>query len=96
MVAVKPANDGVQPPEESGEPRGGAEGNATQRHAPDTEPSKACHSSWIAYGEAATLLRRQTPEVGAVCGKSARTVLCGGRAVMRVPTAVGLVGCSLL
>ena len=33
-------------------------------------------------------LRRQTPEVGAVCGKSARTVLCGGRAVMRVPTAI--------
>ena len=34
-------------------------------------------------------LRRQTPEVGAVCGKAARTVLCGGRAVMRVPTATG-------
>ena len=32
--------------------------------------------------------RRQTPEVGAVCGKAARTVLCGGRAVMRVPTAI--------
>jgi len=33
-------------------------------------------------------LRRQIPKVGAVCGKSARTVLCGGRAVMRVPTAI--------
>ena len=32
--------------------------------------------------------RRQTPEVGAVCGKAARTVLCGGRAVMSVPTAI--------
>ena len=32
--------------------------------------------------------RRQTPEVGAVCGKAARTDLCGGRAVMRVPTAI--------
>ena len=33
-------------------------------------------------------LCRQTPKVGAVCGKAARTVLCGGRAVMRVPTAI--------
>ena len=24
-------------------------------------------------------VRRQTPKVGAVCGKAARTVLCGGR-----------------
>ena len=32
--------------------------------------------------------RRQTPEVGAVCGQAARTDLCGGRAVMRVPTAI--------
>src|SRR5258708_36605271 len=28
-------------------------------------------------------LCRHTPEVGAVCGKAARTVLCGGRAVKR-------------
>ena len=33
-------------------------------------------------------LRRQAPEVGAVCGKPARTVLCGGRPVMGVPTAI--------
>jgi hypothetical protein len=33
-------------------------------------------------------LRRQTPKVGAVCGKAARTVLCGGRSVMSVPTAI--------
>ena len=31
---------------------------------------------------------RQIPKVGAVCGNAARTVLCGGRAVMRVPTAI--------
>ena len=30
---------------------------------------------------------RQTPEVGAVCGNSARTDLCGGRPAMGVPTA---------
>src|SRR5262245_24285815 len=28
-------------------------------------------------------LCRHTPEVGAVCGKAARTVLCGGRAMKR-------------
>src|SRR5580693_3300913 len=32
-------------------------------------------------------LRRQTPEAGAVCPNWARTDLCGGREVTRVPTA---------
>src|SRR5205823_5778365 len=32
-------------------------------------------------------LRRQVSEVGAVCGNSARTDLCGGRRVTDVPTA---------
>ena len=39
----------------------------------------ACHRRWSAYGN----LCRHTPEVGAVCGKAARTVLCGGRAMKR-------------
>jgi hypothetical protein len=30
----------------------------------------------------------QTPEVGAVCLNRARTVLCGGRSAMSVPTAI--------
>src|SRR5262245_47929521 len=30
----------------------------------------------------------QTPKVGAVCPNWARTVLCGGREVTRVPTAI--------
>src|SRR5438477_12458977 len=30
-----------------------------------------------------TAICRHTPEVGAVCGKAARTVLCGGRAMKR-------------
>ena len=30
---------------------------------------------------------RQTPEVGAECGNSARSDLCGGRSAMAVPTA---------
>src|SRR5207237_1009709 len=36
---------------------------------------------------APTALQRHTPEVGAVCGKVARTDLCGGREVTRVHTA---------
>ena len=41
-------------------------------------------------------LRRQTPEVGAVCGNPARTVLCGGHPVMGVPTAIASSEVSLL
>src|SRR5207249_5459598 len=33
-------------------------------------------------------LHRQTPEVGAECPNGARSVLCGGRSVMSVPTAI--------
>ena len=33
-------------------------------------------------------LRRQTPKVGAVCGKAACTDLCGGTGVTRFPTAI--------
>src|SRR5665811_2021295 len=36
--------------------------------------------------------RRYLPEVGAVCEKSARTDLCGGRPVMDVPSLLGRVG----
>ena len=57
----------------------GADGEAGRRLAPQT-----AHPSSLA----AAALRRQTPEVGAVCGNSARTDLCGGRPVMGVPTAI--------
>jgi retron-type reverse transcriptase len=49
-----------------------------QRLAP-----KAAHPLSIATSK----LRRHAPEVGAVCGKAARTDLCGGRSAMSVPTA---------
>src|SRR5262249_58701255 len=50
----------------------GTEDAAGERLAPETDhpPSLAERS-----------LCRHTPEVGAVCGKAARTVLCGGRAM---------------
>jgi hypothetical protein len=37
---------------------------------------------------AKSTLRRQIPEVEAVCGKAARTALCGGRIAICVPTAI--------
>src|SRR6266540_3690121 len=43
----------------------------------------AWHRRWPAYGGYSPWI----PEVGAVCGKAARTDLCGGRPVMGVPTA---------
>ena len=47
-------------------------------------PSKSTNYSSLAK----PALRRQTSKVGAVCGNSARTDLCGGRSVMGVPTAI--------
>src|SRR5258708_2430815 len=42
---------------------------------------------------AQSALRRHSPKVGAVCGKAARTVLCGGRSVMGVPTSTSPAPC---
>jgi RNA-directed DNA polymerase len=57
----------------------GPDEQAGRRLAP-----QAAHPSSLA----AAALRRQTPEVGAVCGNAARTDLCGGRPVTGVPTAI--------
>ena len=55
-------------------------------HVPDTGPGKRVTGAGArTEGREAS---RQTSEVGAVCGKAARTVLCGGRPVMGVPTAI--------
>jgi len=45
----------------------------------DSEPDKRDARCWLAYGSVVSSI----PEVGAVCGKAARTVLCGGRAMKR-------------
>src|ERR1700758_2101918 len=56
-------------------------------HVPDTVPGKRVTGAGArTEGREAS---RQTSEVGAVCRKAARTVLCGGRPVMGVPTAIG-------
>ena len=55
-------------------------------HVPDTGPGeRVTGAGACTEGREAS---RQTSEVGAVCGKAARTDLCGGLPVMGVPTAI--------
>ena len=57
---------------------GGADGGDRRRVSPKAEdPSSLAERSF----------RRQSPEVGAGCGNSARPDLCGGRSETGVPTA---------
>jgi hypothetical protein len=55
-------------------------------HRPLAPLAKAAQSEGSSV--AARALRRQVPEVGAECPNGARSVLCGGRSVMSVPTAI--------
>src|SRR5262249_53583869 len=90
---MKPANKANEPTAEAStganaaepvERRAGAKGHAhQQKHALDSEPG----SRVTGAGAYTASNCRHTPEVGAVCGKAARTVLCGGRDENRVPTA---------
>ena len=48
---------------------------STTRTGPQSQ-ARVTETRWSVYGH----FCRHTPEVGAVCGKAARTVLCGGRA----------------
>src|SRR5258708_30433802 len=86
IVAMKRAKKAERSAAEAGEPRAEAEGNAGQK-------STCRAQNRISVSPALVGIRRAFavgPEVGAVCGKAARTVLCGGREVTRVPTAPAL------
>ena len=61
-------------------------GNAT--HGPDSVPGKPCPRRMPAYVGPLTAAPRHLLAIGAVCGNSARTDLCGGRPAMGVPTAM--------
>jgi hypothetical protein len=83
IVAVKPANKVERSAAELVERRAGTKGNASQQSTPRAQ-------NRISVSQALERIRkvcRYAPEVGAVCGKAARTDLCGGREVTRVPTA---------
>ncbi len=83
IVAAKPANKAERSAAELVEPRAETKGNAGWQSTLRTQ-SRACVSQALARMRQALPFG---PEVGAVCGKAARTVLCGGRSVMSVPTA---------
>ena len=61
-------------------------GDAT--HGPDSAPDKLCPKRTPAYVGPHSAAWRYLLAIGAVCGNSARTDLCGGRPVMGVPTAI--------
>jgi len=94
IVAVKPTNKAEQPAAEQSavettaaepvEPRAETKGNAGQQ---STSRAQTRIGVSQALERIRRVVRRYTPEVGAVCGKAARTVLCGGRSAMSVPTA---------
>lgn len=83
IVVVKRANKAARSAAEPVERRAGTKGNAGQQSTHRTQ----CRASVSQALERIRRVRRQPPEVGAVCGKAARTDLCGGRGVTRVPTA---------
>ena len=58
-------------------------------HGPDAEPGKRVTGAG-AHTSNRKAICRHSPEVGAVCGKAARTDLCGGRGAISVPTATDL------
>ena len=92
IVAVKPANKAKEAHRGGicgggrsgvGGAKGGAKGNAHQQNTYWAQNQARVTQAL----ERIRQLVRHTPEVGAVCGKAARTVLCGGRDENRVPTA---------
>ena len=84
IVAVKPTNKAERSAAEPVEPRAEAEGNAGQQST-----RRAQSRGRVSQGlERIRQVRRHTPKVGAVCPNRARTVLCGGRSAMSVPTAI--------
>src|SRR5207253_1392043 len=63
----------------AGGAKGGDQGECgPAKHVPGAEPDKR-----VTGAGTHTAICRHTPEVGAVCGKAPRTVLCGGRAMKR-------------
>src|SRR6266496_5804190 len=84
VVAVKPVNNAERSAAEPVEPRAGTKGNADQ-HSTCRAQYRVSVSQAL---ERIRQVRRHSPEVGAVCGKAARTDLCGGRSAMSVPTAI--------
>ena len=89
IVAMKPANKAERSAAEPVERRAEAKGNARQQSTFRAQNREDASQALERIRQS----RRHPPEVGAVCGKAARTVLCGGRSAMSVPTATALAPC---
>ena len=89
IVAGKPTNKAGQPAAELVEPRAGAEGNVSQQSTGRAQYRGTVSQALKRIRHFARILRSAvyTPEVGAVCPNWARTDLCGGSEVTRIPTA---------
>jgi hypothetical protein len=90
IVAGKPTNKAGQLAAEPVEPRAEAKGNASQQRTRRTQSRVSVSHALERIRQTGTkrTLCRHTPKVGAVCPNWARTDLCGGREVTRVPTAI--------
>ena len=91
IVATRPTNKAGRPAAEPVERRAGTKGNVGQQSTHRTQHRTAR----VTGAGTHTAGCRHTPEVGAVCGKAARTDLCGGRPAMGVPTATKVLGLGI-
>jgi len=87
IVAKKLANEAKRFAEELVERRAEAKGNALQQSTRRTQSRGGVTQALERIRQIAAFCR-YSPKVGAVCLNWARTVLCGGRSVMSVPTAI--------
>src|SRR5882762_4380506 len=91
VVAEKPTNKAERSAAEPVEPRAETKGNVGQQSTRRTQSRISVSKALARYGKSLPSI----PKVGTVCGKAARTDLCGGREVTRVPTATGAVSLRL-
>src|SRR5215469_16000187 len=94
IVAVKPPNKAGLPVAEAVERRAGAKGNADQQSTHRTQSRIRVTEALSRVRQAAgtclarSVLRRQTPKVGAGCSNWARPDPRGGCPAMGIPTAI--------
>jgi hypothetical protein len=88
IAAVKLANKAERSAAELVEPRAETKGNVGWQSTRRTQSRISVSKALVRIRQALAVWT----EVGAVCGKAARTDLCGGREATRVPTATHIKG----
>jgi hypothetical protein len=87
ILATKPTNKAGRPAAEPVERRAGTNGNVEQQSTRRAQQRESVSQALSRVRQAADRLAVR-PKIGAECPNRARSDLCGGRAVMRVPTAI--------